>query len=76
MSCRVVGLDVETAVIAWMANNSAWPILHAELIETDSNFLCRDLFHKCGFDRQGNVWTKPLEAALLSPVHKIQLEAA
>jgi FkbH-like protein len=76
MSCRVVGLDVETAVIAWIANNSASPTLHAELVETDSNFLCRDLFRKCGFDRQHDVWTKMVGSAFPSPVHHIQIEAA
>ena len=76
MSCRVVGLDVETAVIAWIANRSAGPILFAELIETDTNFLCRDLFHKCGFGREGNVWTKPIGSTLRSPPSNVQLDAA
>jgi FkbH-like protein len=76
MSCRVLGLDVETAVIAWIANNSGGPILRAELVETDANFLCRDLYHKCGFERRGDVWTRSLGSALLGPLHNIQLEAA
>lgn len=76
MSCRVVGLDVETAVIAWIANHAAGPTLFAELIETDANFLCRDLFHKCGFDREGNVWTKPIGSMLRSPPPNVQLDAA
>ena len=76
MSCRVLGLDVETAVIAWIANNSGGPILHAELVETDANFLCRDLYHKCGFERRGDVWARSLGSALLGPLHNIQLEAA
>jgi FkbH-like protein len=76
MSCRVVGLDVETAVIAWIANDSAGPTLCGELVETDSNFLCRDLFHKCGFERHGDVWTKRRGSALRGPVHNIQLAAA
>jgi FkbH-like protein len=76
MSCRVVGLDVETAVIAWIANNSPWPTLRAEVVETDSNFLCRDLFHKCGFEWQSDAWAKPLGSPLLIPAHYVQLDAA
>jgi len=76
MSCRVVGLDVEIAVIAWIASNSTGPTLSAALVETASNFLCRDLFHKCGFEHHGDAWTKRLGSALLRPLHNIQLEAA
>lgn len=59
MSCRVLGLGVEEAVmaniVAAMRANGARTVT-GHLVETDVNFPCRDLFSRCGFQLDGDVW--------------------
>ncbi len=62
MSCRVIGLDVETQVISQIADRvreSGASEVHAELIHTDANFPCREIFANSGFYKAENGWFKP-----------------
>ncbi|PRD50966.1 HAD-IIIC family phosphatase [Phyllobacterium myrsinacearum] len=54
MSCRVVGLGVEQAVIAGLAK--IHPQLKGVYTETEANGLCRDLYQKCGFEFDDGIW--------------------
>ncbi|MDR3508717.1 MAG: HAD-IIIC family phosphatase [Caulobacteraceae bacterium] len=57
MSCRVVGLDVETAVLAALqARLGPQSSLRATVRETVANRLARDLFERCGWRRDGEDW--------------------
>jgi FkbH-like protein len=54
MSCRVLGMDIETAVInyvvRWMRASSSSPqTISGRIITTDSNGPCRLLYSKAGF---------------------------
>jgi FkbH-like protein len=72
MSCRVVGLDVEiavlAAVVAQMRSTFAQPV-RAAMVETDANLLCRDLFASCGFQQVPDGWTLGNDAVLPLPGH-------
>jgi FkbH-like protein len=52
MSCRVLGYQIEEAVmatiVARMRKADPGPVI-GRLIRTDLNFPCRDLFRRCGF---------------------------
>jgi FkbH-like protein len=49
MSCRVLGLDIETSVIHAIMRDRSSPVFYARVFETDANMVCRDLFLRCGF---------------------------
>jgi len=51
MSCRVLGLDVETSVISAIVKIEApkQTAITARVVETDANLVCRDIFTRCGF---------------------------
>jgi FkbH-like protein len=52
MSCRVIGLDVETAVLTQLIatlRTAGSPEITAVLGETDANFPCRDLYQRHNF---------------------------
>jgi FkbH-like protein len=73
MSCRVVGMDVEIAVLAELlklqAENGGGPSI-AVLRETELNLLCRDLYERCGFERKdGDTWAQPAASLLAVPSH-------
>ncbi|KVE26112.1 hypothetical protein WS67_17270 [Burkholderia singularis] len=58
MSCRVVGLDVEIAMVsllteALLRDNAAAVAVSKH---TDANLLSRDLFEKCGWSVDGDLW--------------------
>ena len=73
MSCRVVGLEVEIAVISALL--AAMPGTVAAKIEpTDANFLCRDLYARCGFTETDGIWTRISEPKLPLPAHVRALE--
>ncbi|MGV1836126.1 HAD-IIIC family phosphatase [Rhizobium rhizogenes] len=54
MSCRVVGLGVESAVIRFLYHHMGLKSGH--IIETEANLIVRDLFQKCGFYYDGAHW--------------------
>jgi len=49
MSCRVLGLDIETSVIRAVMRHKGSAVFCARVFETDANMVCRDLFARCGF---------------------------
>jgi FkbH-like protein len=68
MSCRVVGLGIEVAVIAALAERFAGDVT-AALMETDANFLCRDLYVRCGFVAEGGGWRASRPSIVGRPPH-------
>jgi FkbH-like protein len=73
MSCRVAGLEVETAALAvicdMLATAGDGPVLGI-LRETEKNLLCRDLFRQSGFELQpdGVTWLRRA-GGTLRPAH-------
>lgn len=50
MSCRVLGLEVETSVISLiLQENAADKQFTARVVETQENIVCRDVFTRSGF---------------------------
>jgi FkbH-like protein len=51
MSCRVLGLDIETSVINAIMRCEATDgdRFSAEIMETDANMVCRTVYAQCGF---------------------------
>ncbi len=72
MSCRILGYDVEKAVMSElvdvMRRRGAGRIF-GSLLETEVNFPCRDLFEKCGFAKDGDLWVLEDCAAVQPPQH-------
>jgi FkbH-like protein len=73
MSCRVLGLDVERAVMGEIARRVAargHDALAASIVETDANGPCRDLYARCGFAaEEGGRWrTRELAPPLVEHV--------
>jgi len=71
MSCRVVGLEVETAVMSYLAGDTAQG-LAARTRETQSNLLSRTLFDKSGFTLaaggdDGDLWVLPAGSTVPTP---------
>jgi FkbH-like protein len=58
MSCRVLGLEAELAVIATLADHLGGAVM-ARLVETDANMPCRDVWVRAGFSRVGDVFKSP-----------------
>ncbi len=59
MSCRVIGLDVETAVVRAVSNSihkEHQTEILAHVLETPANVVCRDVFGRSGFERTGDRW--------------------
>lgn len=57
MSCRVLGLDVELAVLSELQNRmTAHFPLKAVLRETAANNPCRDLYARAGWQIEGDTW--------------------
>ena len=73
MSCRVVGMDVEIAAVAGvlqaMTARGAREI-HASLVHTSANLLCRDLWERCGFLPAGaEKYQRIADPPLAAPAH-------
>ena len=59
MSCRVLGLDIELAVLAHILVeifNTCVSTVIAKYVPTASNRLCSDLFSRAGFDKLEDDW--------------------
>jgi len=74
MSCRVVGLEVETAVIAKIvgAIRAKFPdaTIEAKLEKTELNLLARDLWSRSDFLNEGDRWIlSPSQGAVTHPPH-------
>lgn len=63
MSCRVIGLDIELAVINSICHelwNDGYVDVDAEFVETKTNLPARNLYKQCGFIAHGTIWRKQL----------------
>lgn len=61
MSCRVIGLGIELAVVSeivknWERKHGSGISIRAELRETEKNLACRDLWKNCGFVYKEGAW--------------------
>lgn len=71
MSCRVIGMDVEKAVLA-RTEQSLVPVdgqFLANYLETPSNTLCRELYHVNGYSLENDKWVKDHQSLLAVPAH-------
>lgn len=72
MSCRVLGYQIEQAVmhavVPLIRRDDGAPV-SGRLIETDVNFPCRALFSSCGFEQQGDEWVLPGGVEVVAPAH-------
>jgi FkbH-like protein len=72
MSCRVLGYQIEEAVMATIVQSlrlRGCDAIAGRLIETEVNFPCRTLFSKCGFTREGAGWILLPSETILVPGH-------
>lgn len=72
MSCRVVGLDVENAVIAHLIEQlrtAGYDRVSALIRETEANLLCRDLYKRCGFEDRDGTWIRHANPKMEIPAH-------
>lgn len=72
MSCRVIGLGVEEAAVRIIADHLrevGAARITAALIETATNFPCRELYAKCGFERDDTGWTAAAASVVDCPAH-------
>ncbi|WP_375462534.1 HAD-IIIC family phosphatase [uncultured Methylobacterium sp.] len=63
MSCRVFGLDIETAMLAHLTDGlrrAGHAQVSALFVATDRNKPCADLYAKAGFDPVGDRWVRAL----------------
>lgn len=69
MSCRVMGLEVELAVIRELQQKLGPQQLYSTIVETSANLPCRNLFERCEWFRKGPSWYSPqgLKATSLLP---------
>jgi FkbH-like protein len=72
MSCRVIGLDVEIAIVAEalsILSHRGSTSIQAKFTTTDANLLCRELWQQCGFEWTGGAWWRSLAQPLTLPPH-------
>jgi FkbH-like protein len=73
MSCRVLGYQIEEAVMASVVKHvraSGYALVKGSLTETDVNFPCRTLFSKCGFTLgQNGYWILEADQGIDPPAH-------
>ena len=72
MSCRVLGLGVEEAVMGTIigrVRNDTHGDIRGRLLKTELNFPCRDLFSRCGFQEGDTFWTLPDTQVVPVPDH-------
>lgn len=77
MSCRVVGLDVEVAMVSVVLNQlrqRGAQNVTAQIVETPTNLLSRDIWSRCGFCGAANKYIFT-EKELALPKHITALEA-
>jgi FkbH-like protein len=73
MSCRVLGYDLEKAVMARLVEHlrlTGPAEITGRLVETEVNFPCRDFFAKTGFVASGGgAWRLPADVGVEAPPH-------
>jgi len=59
MSCRVIGLDVENAVVGILLSElrtAGFVEAQARAVDSEANFPSRDLYARCGFVKREGTW--------------------
>jgi FkbH-like protein len=56
LSCRVIGLGVEHALLRAAIRESGAPVVHGRIVATDRNLPARNLFKEHGFEEEGDLW--------------------
>ena len=77
MSCRVMGLDVEMAVISFLVHELSAGQKHevrAAMVATQANHPCRELYAKCGFVETQAGWKTTAGPVVGTPRH-VHVEA-
>jgi FkbH-like protein len=75
MSCRALGLGIEDAFLAHIANRLSKQngmALHGRLKATDANTACRQLYSRNGFIQERNdpvLWSRSLGSPVVLPAH-------
>ena len=74
MSCRVLGYQIEEAVMASLVarmRGAGAGAVSGRIVATEVNFPCRDLFQKCGFEGPGDMgeWLLPAGRVIRTPEH-------
>ncbi len=72
MSCRVIGLGVETATLAVVEadlKHSGHSEVRATATETAANVLSRDLYSRTGYEQDGGEWRRALNVTTAIPAH-------
>jgi FkbH-like protein len=76
MSCRVIGLDVETAAIAEVCarlRRNGASLVSAAFADTSANSVCRDVFARSGFVASDGGWTLKAEESSTKPAHVMRV---
>ncbi len=79
MSCRVMGLGVEVAALARIAQilrQRGYRAIQAALVETERNLPCRDVYERCGYTAQDGMWQYASATVPAIPAHIAMDEAA
>jgi FkbH-like protein len=71
MSCRVLGYDIERAVMSALlpSLNGRGESITGVLINTSANQPCRSLYSNCGFEQRGEEWVLPPGVTINAPAH-------
>jgi FkbH-like protein len=72
MSCRVIGLEVEVAQVAYILDllfKRGGKQVVAKVIDTDANLVSRDIWKRCGFLLQQDEWIRDLSSRVAVPKH-------
>jgi FkbH-like protein len=72
MSCRVFGRRLEHVTVELLrehARQSGCPIMTATYHATEKNVILPDILTRLGFDRDGNTYSRSVDAALREPHH-------
>jgi FkbH-like protein len=80
LSCRILGLDVEHAVLAEIirrSSDSGVSTVTATLMKTGKNHACQDVFSRCGFtsvDTDPTLWSLELTQDMSPPNGWVSVE--
>jgi FkbH-like protein len=79
MSCRVLGMEVEIAILAMLLRDLAAQgvaQVRARIVETPANFPCRDFYHRGDFTESDGVWFRETSGATDMASHVKVLDIA
>ena len=72
MSCRVFGLEAEIAALSALVDDlhaRGIRVVSADLVDTEFNLPCRDVFARCGFARHVEMWRSAADQRIECPAH-------